>query len=72
MNVDDTTIAGGGGGRAASEVPSSADTLSPRLSAALIRQWSSRLAEVEMQENMDDVRRAVREVQQHMSSLIRY
>ncbi|KAI6221732.1 hypothetical protein M3Y95_00993100 [Aphelenchoides besseyi] len=47
------------------------DTISPRLSAALIRQWTDRLSEVEYQNNPIQMRRTVREVLQHMNSLIR-
>jgi hypothetical protein len=44
--------------------------ISPRLSTALIQQWIDRLCEVEMQNDPIEMRRTVREVLQHMNSMI--
>lgn len=44
--------------------------ISPRLSAALIQQWIDRLCEVETQNNPTEMRKTVREVLQHMNSMI--
>ncbi|KAI6226519.1 hypothetical protein M3Y99_01282300 [Aphelenchoides fujianensis] len=44
------------------------DSFSPRLTAALLRQWTDRLSEVELQRDPWEMRRTVREVLQHMNT----
>lgn len=44
--------------------------ISPRLSTAIIQQWIDRLCEVEILNDPIEIRRTVREVLQHMNSMI--